>query len=123
MRLLIGLIGVFIAGMGLILAAEPRLILDFMSRHKKRLWLHMVAVAVRLLIGYLLIEYADSTDHPLLVTAVGWFAIIAALFLLILGRENFKKLIRWAVELNDIQGRTGGVLAALFGAFLVYIAL
>ncbi|QUJ68962.1 hypothetical protein KDD30_07820 [Photobacterium sp. GJ3] len=123
MRLMIGLLGVFIAFVGLIIAAEPRLILDFLSRHKKKLWLHGVAVAFRLLVGYLLIEFADSTAIPLVVAAVGWFAIIAAIFLLILGRANFKKLISWAVELNDAQGRAAGIIATLFGAFMVYIAL
>ncbi|GAB6262498.1 hypothetical protein L4174_009015 [Photobacterium sp. CCB-ST2H9] len=123
MRLLIGMIGVFISGMGLILAAEPRLILDFLAHHKKQLWLQIVAVVARLLIGYLLIEYADQSDYPLLVAALGWIAIIAALFLMTLGRANFKKLISWAVELSEIQGRAGGVFTALFGAILVYIAL
>ncbi|NAW86473.1 hypothetical protein [Photobacterium halotolerans] len=123
MRLLIGLIGVAVAFSGLVIAAEPRLILDFIDRHKKQLWLHCAAVAVRLLIGYLLIEYADSTDFPLVVAAIGWISIIAAIFLLILGRGNFKKLISWAVDLNDNQGRLAGIFAALFGAFMVYIIL
>jgi hypothetical protein len=51
---------------------------------------------------------------------IGWLSIVAAIFLAVMGRRNFNRLMSWALSLSKPFGRVGGVLAVALGAFLIY---
>ncbi|MBW2252864.1 MAG: hypothetical protein JRF60_20180 [Deltaproteobacteria bacterium] len=51
---------------------------------------------------------------------IGWLSIVAAIFLSVMGRRNFNRLMSWALSLSKPLGHVGGVLAVAFGAFLIY---
>jgi hypothetical protein len=38
----------------------------------------------------------------------------------IIGRANFNRLMSWALSVAPTFGRIGGLLAILFGGFLIY---
>jgi hypothetical protein len=42
------------------------------------------------------------------------------MILAVIGRNNFKRLMSWALSLLKPFGRVGGVAAVGFGAFLFY---
>ncbi len=51
---------------------------------------------------------------------MGWLSIIAAVILGILGRRHFNSIMTWALSFTNTFGRLGGIIAILFGAFLIY---
>jgi len=56
----------------------------------------------------------------MIIEALGWLSIIAALTFAVIGRRNFTRLMSWALSLSIPFGRFGGVFAAAFGVFLIY---
>ena len=82
--------------------------------------LQLLAVAVRLVIGALLIVQSDISKFPAVIEVIGWISIVAAIFLAVMGRRNFIRLMSWALSLSKPFGRVGGIFAVAFGAFLIY---
>jgi len=50
----------------------------------------------------------------------GWLTISAALVLSVIGRENFKSLIKWTTKITPLFQRLMGFFAILFGCFFIY---
>lgn len=105
---------------GVIILVNPETIFGLFSRHIDEPWLQITAVVVRLMLGMLLIVQSGVSRFPLVIQIIGWISIIAAVFFAVIGRENFRRIISWALSLQKPYGRVGGLLAAGFGAFLVY---
>jgi len=82
--------------------------------------MQILAIVVRLVLGVLLIYQSGASKYPLVIEIIGWLSIVAAVFFTVIGRNNFKRLISWALSLAKPFGRVGGVVAVCFGAFLVY---
>ena len=120
MSALIIIFGVLTLLAGLVILANPETLFGLFTRHIDEPWLHITAVVVRLVLGVLLIVQADVSRFPLAIEVIGWISIVAAVFFAVIGRDNFKRIIAWALSLQTTYGRVGGVLAAGFGAFLVY---
>ena len=105
---------------GISLITKPEIIIRVLRDNSNKLWLHIGAVVVRLLLGALLIYQASVSRFPVTMEVIGWIAIFAAIVFTIIGRNNFKRLISWAFSLVEPFGRIGGVLAICFGSFLIY---
>ena len=120
MILLIIILGALIIAAGFTLLINPAVVFKFIRNHSAHLGLQIFASGVRLLLGALLIIQADMSKYPLVITILGWTAIIAGVFLAIIGRRKFIKFMNWAVGLFEPYGRVGGIFAAAFGAFLIY---
>lgn len=123
MELSIILFGVLIVAAGIGMLIKPELIFDFLKQESDNVQLHYFAIAIRVIIGILLIFFAETSDYPVIIEAIGWFAIIAAIALVLIGHENFQKLIEWAVTFLKPYHRVGGFLAVAFGIFLIYAFL
>ena len=82
--------------------------------------LYGLAVIVRLLLGIALIIAAPASKFPVALTALGWLAIIAAIFIGAIGRARFSKLMTWVLGIPTNLGRVSGIFTILFGGFLVY---
>ena len=115
--LLFGLL-TFIAG--IIILFDPEIIFGVIRDNLDKAGLQVVAIVLRLVLGILLIEYAPLSRFPLTIEVLGWLSIAAAVTFILIGRNNFLQLMRWALSLLKPYGRIGGVFAAGFGAFLVY---
>ena len=120
MTFLIILFGALILLVGIVIILNPEIIFGFLRAKKDRLEIHILAVVVRLVLGFLLIYQSNVSRFPFLIEIIGWLSIVAALSLGLMGRNNFKRLMTWALSLLKPVGRIGGVLAAAFGAFLIY---
>lgn len=105
---------------GISLITNPNIIIKVLKNNADKLWLHVGAVVVRLLLGLLLIDQASFSKFPVTMQVIGWLAIIAAIIFTAIGRNNFKRLISWAFSLMKPFGRIGGALAICFGSFLIY---
>ena len=65
----------------------------------EKLELHILAVVIRLVLGGLLIYFAGASKYPLIIEIIGWISIVAAVFFAVIGRNNFKRLMSWALSL------------------------
>jgi len=108
---------------GLIILFQPETILGILRRNLGSLSLHISAVAVRIIVGSALIVHASESKYPLTLEVLGWVLLVAAVVLALVGRSNFKRLMKWALSLGSSYGRIGGGVAVLFGGFLVYAVL
>ena len=120
MTLLIILFGTLILLAGVLIIINPEIIFGYLRKHYTRLDIHILAVAVRLAIGALLISQAAVSRYPLAIEILGWLSVAAALSIAAMGRERFKRLIFWALNVLKPWGRVGGIFAAAFGAFLIH---
>ena len=120
MERIIILFGIVIAGSGLVLTFRPSFVTGFIDKYLGNPWLYAFAIAVRLVVGLLLVQLAAQSRFPLVITILGWVMIAAAVFLAALGLKRFTRFIRWIIDKVKPWVRAGGLFALVFGAFLVY---
>jgi hypothetical protein len=120
MALLIIIFGALTLLAGIVIVINPEVIFGFLRNNLDKLVLHILAVVVRLVLGALLIYQSNISEFPFVIEIIGWLSIVAAIFLAVMGRRNFNRLMSWALSLSKPIGRVGGVLAVAFGAFLIY---
>ncbi len=120
MTMLLIIFGVLILLVGLVIMINPELIFGFLRRYYTKPVVHVLAVVVRFALGMLLVGQAALSKYPAAISVLGWLAIIVALILAVMGRQNFLKLMAWALNELKAFGRLGGMFAAVFGGFLVY---
>jgi len=123
MIMLIQLFGVIIFLAGLVLLAKPSVIVGFLQANSSKFFVHFFAVIVRLLIGILFISQAPDSTFPVAITALGWIFIIAAICLTAIGRAKFTQLINWVLVKFGRFSPVSGVMALMFGGFMVYAFL
>ena len=100
--------------------ADPEFVFGPLRNHAEKPGLQILAVGIRLILGLLLLSQAEISAYPLIIEVLGWISLVAAVVLALIGRNNFKRLMQWALSFSIPYGRAGGVLAAAFGLFLVY---
>ena len=105
---------------GTVIVINPEVIFGFLRNNFDKLKIHILAIVVRLVLGVLLIHQSNVSKFPFVIEIVGWFSIVAAISLAVIGRSNFNRLMSWALSILKPFGRVGGVLAVAFGAFLIY---
>jgi len=120
MTVLIIIFGALTLLAGIVIIINPDVIFGFLRNNLDKLAVHILAVVVRLILGALLIYQSDISKFPMAIEVIGWLSIVAAIFLAVMGRRNFNRLMSWALSLSKPFGRVGGVFAVAFGAFLIY---
>ena len=79
-----------------------------------------VAVIVRLILGATLIIVAPVSRFPIVFNVLGWIAIIAAIGLILIGRENIGRIIAWFERFSTSIIRLWLQFGMAFAGFLVY---
>lgn len=120
MTLLIIIFGALTLLAGIVIVINPEVIFGFLRNNLDKLVLHILAVVIRLVLGALLIYQSNISKFPFVIEVIGWLSIVAAIFLAVMGRRNFNRLMSWALSLSKPFGRVGGILAVAFGSFLIY---
>ena len=105
---------------GIIIVINPETVFGPLRRKLDSLGLNILAVVVRIILGVALILYAAESKYPKMILILGWISIVAASVLGIMGRTKFISLMSWAISLAPFFRRIGGVLAILFGGFLIH---
>ena len=105
---------------GIVIVINPEVIFGFLRNNLDKIAIHILAVVVRLIIGALLIIQSSVSRFPLVIDIIGWLSIVAAICLAVMGRNNFNRLMSWALSFLKPFGRVGGIFAAAFGVFLIY---
>ena len=120
MTLLILVFSALILLAGISILINPEVIFGFLRKNLQKPAIHILAVVVRLIIGGLLINQSSVSKYPFAIEIIAWLLIAAALFLVVMGRDNFHRLMEWALTFFKPYGRIGGVFAVVFGGFLIH---
>lgn len=83
-------------------------------------WGIYLAVIVRLILGGALIIVAPESRFPLVFEALGWFAIVAAAAIAIMGRKRLRNFVAWFKNTSTIVIRVWLIFGAAFGVFLFF---
>ena len=80
-----------------------------------------IAVIVRLVLGAALIGVAPASSFPVVFQALGWIAIVAAVGLVVAGRERVRKfIVWWSKRFSAPIIRLWLLFGLAFGVFLIY---
>lgn len=120
MSFIIIFFGALTALAGMVIIISPDTVFGLFRKNVDNLFMHIIAVLVRLIIGVVLILQADVSRFPLVMEIIGWMSIAAAVLFTVIGRRNFGRIINWGLSMENKIGQLGGVAAICFGAFLVY---
>jgi hypothetical protein len=105
---------------GIVILVNPEIVFGFLRKNSDKIELQIVAVTIRLILGAFLIYQSGASRYPFAITIIGWLSIVAAVFFAVIGRNNFSRLMTWALSQVKNLGRVGGVIASAFGAFLIH---
>lgn len=122
MTLLVAALGALAVLIGLVGLAQPgryRLMFNTMNSRTR----FVLAVIIRLAMGGLLWLLADELRHPHVMRILAVIAVVAAVGLLIMGRTRLDKFVDWWLSRPDSVLRVSALFAAVFGAYLVYVAI
>jgi len=114
------LFGVLTSLGGVVLIIRPEFIFSILTKYGDLLSLQIFAVIVRILFGVALVIGASESKYPIVLQIFGWLLISAALVIGGIGRERFKKVVKWSVKLPTLIYRLASALSILFGCFLIY---
>ena len=120
MRITIIIFGILLILAGLSLVVDPNIVFNFITDEGENLWLYVIAIAVRLILGIFLILTASACKYPTAIRVLGIVFIVAAIILFIMGQSNFVDLISTLIPEFKPLGRIGGLLSMAFGGFFVY---
>lgn len=120
MILIIIIFGTLTCLAGLVILINPEIVFGVLKKNSARIELHILAVAIRLVLGAFLIYQSDASKYPFAIEIIGWLSIAAAVTFALIGRANFCRLMAWALSQVKTFGRFGGVFATAFGAFLIH---
>jgi hypothetical protein len=122
MTVLVALLGASIAMLGLGGAVSPdRFRLSFTRLPANTRY--VLAVVVRIFMGGLLWWLAEDLRHPSVMRVLAAIAIVAAVFVLLLGPRRLDRLVDWWLARPDGLMRVSMLCASAFGAYLVFVAL
>jgi len=105
---------------GIVIFVNPEIVFGFLRKHSDKIELQILAIAIRLVLGAFLIYQSGASKYPFAIEIIGWLSIVAAVFFAVIGRNNFSRLMAWALSFVKTLGRVGGVFASVFGAFLIH---
>ena len=120
MTLFIIIFGTLTCLAGIVILVNPEIVFGFLRKNSDKIELQILAVAIRLVLGAFLIYQSGASKYPFVIEIIGWLSIVAAVFFAVIGRNNFSKLMAWALSNVKTLGRVGGVIASAFGAFLIH---
>ena len=106
--------------MGLIIVIKPNVIFNHLKQNIDSLFLYLLAVVIRGILGIILIIESNTTKFPVVIEVVGWVSLSAAIILIFIGRNNFKNLMVWGLSFAKPFARLAGVLVTGVAVFLLY---
>ena len=116
--LVIGVIVIVLAGWGIF---APQKLMTFVTSAMDKYWGVYIAVIVRLFLGAALIIVAPASLFPIVFQALGVIAIVAAIALVLMGRERIRRIIAWWSERLSLPiVRLWLLFGMAFGGFIIY---
>ena len=120
MKLSIKLLGVLILLLGISLLMKPEIIFGLIETNIESTSLYIIAIVVRIVFGIIFIIASEESKHPRMMKFMGYLFILAALVFIIMGKADFQNFIGELLQTIKHLARVGGLLGAVFGAFLLH---
>lgn len=118
---LASLAGVWLIGVGLFMAVAPRQSLGALARMGSSNAVHFGEMAVRALVGVVLVGAAPMSRFPDALAVIGWFLVASALVLTVLPRRWHSAYSRWwAARIPTAAVRLLAPLSVLGGGVLIW---
>jgi hypothetical protein len=115
--------GVLFVLLGFAAVLRPGKLIQIAHKVTVQTWLRVLAFALRVGIGVILLLAAPSTMFPLPVKLIGVLLIVSGILVLAIGNQGVQRIVSWTLGLGVPAVVTGGVLGIALGAFLIYAAL
>lgn len=112
--------GIVICGLSVWGAFIPSDLMSWVRGVTTQDWGISYAIVTRLLLGWALLFAAANARFPQTFMVLGWIAIVAAVGLVFIGQDRFRRLVSWMERLSPTILRIGLLVAVVFGAFLIY---
>jgi len=119
LNVIVMILGIAVAGLGLIGLVAPALLLDFGKSLLTEGGLYAVA-AVRVAFGLLLLFVARASRMPRTLRIIGFVIIFAGLSTPLFGVERSAFMLDWLSTQGPAFVRVIAMLAVAFGALVVY---
>jgi len=120
MSVIVTLFGAAIGALGILGLIRPATLIGFISAAwQSRAGLYL-AIILRLVLGVALIGAASGSRFPDALGILGIISIVAALVAPSLGFERLRAFVQWWIARPLGFIRAWALIAAVFGAFLVY---
>ncbi|MCY1633801.1 hypothetical protein [Marinifilum sp. D737] len=116
----IKIFGILLILAGISLLCAPEIIFGFLDSNKEELWVYVVAIVVRLVIGAILILSAKQSKHPLAVKIIGGMFVLVALIFLFIGQQNLQEFIATVLTVFTPYAPFVGLVSIAFGSFFIY---
>ena len=123
MAYLIVSVGIVFIAFGLFIAIKPDLSFDLIRKYTMSMQFKVINVVLGLMIGILLISFAEESKYPAILTIVGMIAIVKGLFRGLIGLSDYEDLINWYLKAIRPFAQAMGLLVVGFGGFIIYAAL
>jgi hypothetical protein len=120
---IIVIVGICISAIALAVISVPGTLIELVKNLEVTTGLRVFASVVRILLGILMVYIADLTRFPLVIEWLGYLFILAGVGLLLVKNQLLQTMINWFLGFNLIAVRIAGVVALLFGGFLVLAAI
>ncbi len=121
MLILVKLIGIIIAGMGIVVLLSPKALHQMLSYWGQGKKLYLAGI-LRLLIGVILLLAAPQCRLVGVILALGILCLIKGILIFILGIEKTKAVLDWWKNRSHRVIRLIGLIVIAFGALLIYSA-
>jgi len=120
-ELCVQLLGVSLCAFGVWGFFAPQNLLQTVNGVMDAQWGIYFAVVIRLLLGFALLVAAPTSRFPSVLLIVAWIAIVAAVSVVLMGRERLRKFVDWwLARFTPAVIRVWLLFALAFGGFLVY---
>ena len=113
------LIGVFIVGMGTLIALNPRVFKAILNFWKKDKRIYLAGIA-RLTFGAIFLLAAPACRLPALVSTLGILMIIGGILIFIIGPARMQVIFGWWEARPLVAMRLMGLIALAIGAIVLY---
>ena len=118
----IAAIGFLTIALSAIMIANPHAFGRGIMHFARKPYFHMAEIAIRLVLGAVLILFASGTQYPLVISAVGYLFVFAGLVLMIAGSARHRAFAEKSSGFIALF-RPAGFCSLAFGAFVLCAAL
>ena len=122
MRTLVIVLGLILAGIGIVGIVAPSVLLDLGRSLDTVTGLYIVA-AVRIAVGALLLSIAGRSRLPTALRVIGAFLIVAGIATPFFGVERTRAIVDWWSAQGPGFVRAMAGLAVAFGIFFIYAVM
>jgi len=119
-KLLAMVMAALIAALGVVGVAFPSLLLEF-GRSLHTPGALLVAAAIRIIFGAVLVWVASASRMPITLRVIGFLVIVGGILTPVFGVERFEAILNWFSSQGPLFMRAWASVAVMFGLFVAYV--